>query len=148
LTFFVDTNVLLYAVDRGAEAKREIAHDILVRGRFGGLCLGSQVLGEFLNVIRRKQTAVMPRAAALVEQWALIYPVIATGPEHMLAGARLAERYRLQFWDSVILAVAIDAGGEALLSEDMQDGAVIEGVTILDPFAPANLPAIHRMIET
>ncbi len=148
MTFFVDSNVLLYAVDRNADAKRILAHDILVRGRFGGLCLAAQVLGEFLNVVRRKQADAMPRAIGLVEQWALLFPIVPTGPEHMLAGARLAGRYRLQFWDAVILSVAIGAGGTTLLSEDMQDGAVIEGVTILDPFAAANLAAIRNLTET
>jgi len=66
----------------------------------------------------------------------------------VLTGARLAQRCQLQFRDAVILAIAIGTGGVAVLSEDMQDGAVIEGVTILNPFAPANLPAIHRLIGT
>jgi len=66
----------------------------------------------------------------------------------MLTGARLAQRCRLYFRDAVILAIAIGTGGVAVPSKDMQDGAVIEGVTILNPFAPANLPAIHRLIAT
>jgi len=44
----------------------------------------------------------------------------------------------------VILAIAIGTGGVAVPSKDMQDGAVIEGVTILDPFAPANLPTCRQ----
>jgi predicted nucleic acid-binding protein len=58
----VDSNVLLDVVDREAEMKRAITHDLLARDRFGGLCLCSQVPAELLNVIRSKQTRAMPRA--------------------------------------------------------------------------------------
>ncbi len=147
MTFFVDSNILLYAVDRDADGKRAIAHDILVRGQTVGLLLSSQVLGEFLNVIRRKQLGAMQQAIQLVAHWSLLYPVTWTSPAHVANGARIADRHRLQYWDSMILAIADEQGAAILLTEDMQDGFTFGTVTIVNPFVPANRSRLNILLR-
>lgn len=60
----------------------------------------------------------------------------------------LSTSFNLQFFDAVIIAVSRRAGAAILLSEDMQDGQVIEGLTIINPFAPANASVIADWLGT
>ena len=56
----------------------------------------------------------------------------------MIRGADFARRHSLQYWDSVIWQVASAAGATALISEDMQDGLVLDGMMVINPFNAAN----------
>jgi hypothetical protein len=60
--------------------------------------------------------------------------------------SELARAHRTQLWDGVVCAASIDAGAKALLTEDMQDGRVIDGLRLLNPFATANAAAIEDML--
>ena len=91
----VDTNILVYALDRDSPDKREIATIILKRGRDVGMILTTQVLGEFVNAVRRKNPDALEEALALVEQWPALFPVVWTNPDHIAVGGRLAVRHRL-----------------------------------------------------
>jgi predicted nucleic acid-binding protein len=145
--FTVDTNILFYAVDRQSPDKREVAQDILKRGQHLDMMLASQVLGEFLNAVRRKNADAMEEAIDLVAAWSSLFPIGWTGPDHIHGGARRAVRHKLQFWDSVILEVARDGRAMTILTEDLQDGAVIDGITILNPFNPENCRALDILLE-
>jgi predicted nucleic acid-binding protein len=46
----------------------------------------------------------------------------------------LREETEYSFYDSLILAAAIEMGCKTLLSEDLQDGRTIHNLTILNPF--------------
>lgn len=65
-------------------------------------------------------------------------PSAATDLELVLAASGLARRHGLQFWDALILRASARGGAGLLLSEEMQDGAELDGVRSLNPFAPAN----------
>ncbi len=147
MIFFAYSNVLLYAIDQDSPDKRQVAHEILARGRHLDMVLSSQVLGEFLSVVKRKQPARLDYGIELVTKWSLLFPVIWTSPDHILTGARIVSRYQLQFWDSVILAVASDQGASLLLTEDMQDGSQIENVRILNPFAASNRSQLDDVLQ-
>lgn len=134
----VDSNVLFYALDADAPEKQAIADSILERSLAGLLILTTQAIGEFLNVTRRKRPSTFGEAALRAAVWNDLFPVVPTHPEHVLTGAQIAQRHKLQFWDAVMLATAAANGVDLLLSEDMQDGAILNGVTILNPFSPAN----------
>lgn len=146
MIFAIDSNILLYAIDQDSEDKRRIAHDIVARGWPLDAVISSQVLGEFLAVVRRKQPSYFDEAAKLVERWALVFQVAWTGPENIIAGAKIASRHRLQFWDSVILEIARERGAGVLLTEDMQDGATIEGIRILNPFRADNRALLDQLL--
>ena len=146
MIFAIDSNVLLYAVDRDNADKRQIAHDIVVRGRALDAVVSSQTLGEFLAVVRRKHPTHFGGAVQLAEHWSLVFQIAWTGPDHMIAGAKLAAKHRLQFWDSVILEVARERGARVLLTEDMQDGATIGDVAILNPFRPDNRTRLDELL--
>lgn len=142
----LDTNVLYYATDSLNRDKQIIARSVLDRIVTLESLLTTQVLGEFLAVIRRKNPADFSDACALVSLWSRVLPIVGTTPDNLLAAAALAQRYRLQFWDSLIIAVARSADVEVMLTEDMQDGAVIDGVRLLNPFNPANRAGLDALL--
>lgn len=126
---FFDTNVLVYAQTedpRAAKAREEIAQ--------GGI-VSVQVLNEFANVMRRKFNRSWEEitvAAADIET--ALGPALPLTPGLHRGALELARRHSLSFFDALIIASAADAGCDLLLTEDMQSGAKIAGVQILNPF--------------
>lgn len=128
---FLDTNVLIYSVTPDDP-----------RCAIAGQCLSSraiisvQVLNEFVHVASRKLRKTWPEIHAALAVFKGLFP-----PPHPLDVAThelalmLSERYRLPVYDALIVASALRGGCRTLLSEDFQDGQVIEGLTICNPFA-------------
>lgn len=134
----LDTNIFVYAFDQEAGEKHHSAADIVARAARADTILPTQVLAEFLNVVRRKNVALLPIGIEQARRWSLLFPTIDTSPQQALAGARMAMRHRLQLWDCVIWQVVVSAGASALISEDLQDGFELDGVTLVNPFVPNN----------
>jgi predicted nucleic acid-binding protein len=132
---FVDTNVLLYAVDRSDERKRARATELL-ESRMGELVISAQVLSEFYSVsTRRLAVPLSPAdAAAYVEDLERL-PVVALDFDLVRDGIRLSRDAQLSYWDGLIVAAARAASCETLASEDLSHGALIAGVRIENPFA-------------
>ena len=134
---FVDTNILVYAHDRSETAKQPIARALvegLWRDRAG--VLSTQVLQELYVVTTRKLDPPMPRAAA--RELVVIYstwPVVQVDVPLVLAASGLEERHSLSFWDAVVVEAARRAGAARLVTEDLQPGRDIGGVTVENPFA-------------
>ena len=64
------------------------------------------------------------------------------------AASMLARSYSLQLWDCVVCAASVHAGAKVLLTEDMQDGRSLEGLRLVNPFAPANTGAIDALLTS
>lgn len=133
---FVDANILVYAHDADAGAKHDVAKVALAEiwaERCG--VLSTQVLEEFYSAVTRKIARRLRHGDALdalraYAAWDVQVISVAT----VLAAARLAERHRLAFWDGLIVAAAVEAGAETILTEDFQNGALIGGVRVRNPF--------------
>jgi predicted nucleic acid-binding protein len=133
---FVDANVFVYVRDARDAAKQTratewIAH--LWRERSGRTSM--QVLSEYYAVATRK---LAPRVSA-DEAWEDVGELFAWGPqpvdEAVLRRAReIEQRWRLSWWDSMVVAAAQLQECTLLLSEDFQDGIVFGGVTVRSPF--------------
>jgi predicted nucleic acid-binding protein len=134
---FVDTNVLAYAYDPSETDKQPVAKAYLRalwRARTG--TLSTQILQEFYVVATRKLRAPMRRTTArrIVALYAA-WPVVQVDPLLILAASELEERHTLSFWDALVVEAARRAGATRLLTEDLQPGRTIGGVTIENPFA-------------
>ena len=131
MTGFLDTNILVHAFVRG---DRQAPSRALLCA--GGI-VGVQSLNEFALAARRRLGLAWPAvhaALAFIRQ-RCPKPVPLTLGVH-LEGLRLAERYQLQIYDSMLLAAAREARGTVFWSEDLQDGLVIDGrLTVRNPFA-------------
>lgn len=137
MRFALDSNILVYSLVRD-DQRHAAALDIIERSVQADCILPVQVLGEFLNVIKRKLPASFDDACTQAERLSSLVPVAETKAANIFSGARIARLHGLQFWDSVLCEVARSAGAEVLLSEDMQDGRDLDGLRIVDPFAARN----------
>ena len=133
---FVDSNVLIYARDDGMPSKQARAVEWLAHLWREGLGRTStQVLSEFyVNVTGKIANRVTPD-----EAWQEVNTFFAWRPQPidpaLLARAREIERrWRLSWWDSLIVAAAQLQGCSILLTEDLQNGAVFDGLTVRSPF--------------
>jgi predicted nucleic acid-binding protein len=135
---FVDTNVLIYAHNLDAGAKRQIANTVLRElwsERTGVLSM--QVLQEFyVNVTRKIAAPLSKNAARLVVESYAVW-CVEIGPAEIYAAFRIEDQSRIGFWDALIVSSAAKSGASRILSEDLSDGQRIAGVLIENPFAPA-----------
>ena len=133
---FFDTNVLVYVFDRDSPEKSRRAHE-LMRGHVasGGLVLSTQVLQEFYVTVTRKLARPLPEETALAALRRLaVLPTVQVDSRLVLEAARRSQALTLSFWDALIVQAAIEGGATHLLSEDLQHGRSIDGVTIQNPF--------------
>lgn len=127
---FIDTNVLIYAHTSGE--KSEMARQAI---RAGGV-ISVQVLNECASVLRRKFRLEWDVIAdALADIRAVLGPVRPIDVQIHLRALALSRAYGFNFYDALIVASALAAGWDTLLTEDLQTGQRIEGLTIVDPFA-------------
>jgi len=137
-TVFVDTNVLLYALDESEPDKQPLA-DAWIRRlwerRAGRISV--QVLQDFyVNAIGLDPGLAPTEARVEVEAFAAWNPI--TNDSSLLRSAwEIEDRAGFSFWDSLIVAAAQRAGCDVLLTEDLQDGQVVDGLTVVDPFRHA-----------
>lgn len=134
---FVDTNVLVYAHDEDEPEKRDIALRLLADVG-GHMVLSAQVLAEFwVTVTRKLARPLQPDVAAA--QFADLLPaaVVTTDADLVAEAVELSMQRRLSLWDALILRAAIRGGCDTLFSEDLEDGFVLEGVQVRNPFAGA-----------
>ncbi len=120
---FVDSNVLLYAVDETDPDKQRVARNWraeLWKSRRGRVSF--QVLGEFYVNAVRKQPAAREEARAEVRDLLAWNPVV-TDAALLERGWKLQDRYRLSYWDALIVAAAKAALCRYLLTEDLQSRA-------------------------
>ena len=133
---FVDANILVHYVDPSEPLKQELASVLVKRLWMEQRARTStQALNEFYTVVRRKLSHVIPPEKA----WAHMEDLLQWEPQSVDAAtiqeARAIElRYKLNWWDSLILAAARQQHCTILYSEDMQHGATLAGVKVVNPF--------------
>jgi predicted nucleic acid-binding protein len=134
----VDTNVLVYAYDRSNPAKQKRTFEVLDRLALSmrGV-LSAQVLSEFFVVVTRKIPNPLPVADAVrsVENYLRAWHVLAITPPLIYEALRGTEQCRMSYWDALIWATAKLNQIQMILSEDFQDGRVVEGVRFVNPFS-------------
>jgi predicted nucleic acid-binding protein len=134
---FVDTNVLVYARDARDAIKRATAMEWLrllwnqERGR-----TSIQILNEYYDVITRKFHLAVKREDAWddVQQYLSAWNPQSIDPEVLDCAHDIEVRYRLNWWDCLVVAAAQVQNCVLLLSEDLQDGADFGGVIVRSPF--------------
>jgi len=126
---FLDTNILVYAQQsdrRSAKARSLIAA--------GGI-ISVQILNELTNVLSRKLRRDWAEIGAVIEDVSdALGPALPLTVETHAAAVALAREHGFSFYDALVVAAAIEAGCDTLLSEDFQHGRVIGGIAIIDPF--------------
>jgi predicted nucleic acid-binding protein len=134
---FVDSNILVYAHDRGAGPRHEAARSLiekLWRERSG--VLSTQVIQEFyINVRRKALNPIEPaEAVRLVEDY-LRWHVVVNDGRTILGALDIEQRYSISFWDALIIEAAKTAAVSVLYSEDLSHGHRYDRVEVVSPFA-------------
>ena len=133
---FLDSNVILYAFDSASGNKQDASRAIVAEALASNASISFQVVQEVLNRLTRLDAYGSWPDASLVLQDVLT-PLWTVMPSQALYARALGirGRYHYAFYDSLIIAAALEAGSERLYSEDLQHGQRIEGLTIINPFA-------------
>ena len=134
---FVDANVLIYALDSSAARKQEAARALLERlWESNSGCLSVQVLQEFFVTITKKvpKPLTADDAAARIRELAA-WRVFTPSADDVLDAIALHAKAKIGFWDAMIVVAAAESGCDVLWTEDLNDGQVLRGVRIRNPFA-------------
>lgn len=147
----LDTNILAYlaGVSRDArdDAKIEQVRNLIGRLSNGvSLVAPTQTLGELFVVLRRGGASAEEARAILLE-FAQAFGSSASETRTALAAADLVVDHKLQFWDALIVTAAAEAGCVLLLSEDMQDGFLTRGLTVINPLRDTPHPKLAVLLE-
>lgn len=133
----IDTNILLYAYDRGQPVKQPLALTVLDQLVEHGLgALTSQVLAEFfVNATKKLQPPLsVEEAHGRIQNYLLSWEVLDITGAIVLEAVRGVRVYRLTYWDAQIWASARLNQIPLVFSEDFSDGVIIEGVRFVNPF--------------
>jgi predicted nucleic acid-binding protein len=132
---FLDTNVLVYVFDHDEPAKAQRARDLLQQAKSDELALSAQVLGEFYVMVTRKLRRPLDTSlAAQAIDWLSLLNVVSLDASLVRTAVDISHSSQLSYWDGLIVASAAAGGCERLLTEDLNDGRVIGGVRIENPF--------------
>jgi predicted nucleic acid-binding protein len=131
---FFDTNVLVYADDKGAPVKQRRSLELVAehrRARSGVVSL--QVLQEYFVTVTRKlqvEARIARRKVELLAEFDVAAPELAD----ILAAIDLHRLHGFSFWDALIVRAAKQSGCSVLFSEDMQGAREIDGLHMVNPF--------------
>jgi predicted nucleic acid-binding protein len=132
----LDTNILVYAEGVNGALRAKTTVELIKKLPESSTFLPMQVLGELFRVLVGKSVLPPPEARAIVLRWQDAFPLIETSPPILVAALDAAVNHGLSIWDAIILSAAAAAGCRLLLSEDMPEGFIWSGVTVVNPFAP------------
>ena len=152
MSFFFDTNVLVYVFDRAESVKQAIAQDLLTAHMTArNMVLSTQVLQELYVTLTRKKQLGAADALEVVTTFAQ-ERIVPASADLVLRGLALSQRRQLSAWDALIVQAAVQAGCTTLYSEDFQTGARFDDLVVVNPFVlkahePAPKP-LHRSRKT
>jgi predicted nucleic acid-binding protein len=130
--FFLDTNILLYAASTAAaeKRKRDVARELLGRDGAG---FSVQVLAEFFVNATSKFKLPEETVVRILESLES-YTVLPVTESVFWSALAIRKRYQVSYWDSAIIAAAIELRCDTLYSEDLNHGQVYEGLKVVNPF--------------
>ena len=133
---FFDTNILVYVADIRDPHKQRIAENLVAEALDSGdFIISEQVLNEFTSIALSK----LKISKDAIKEYLMFFREMAIVPFPERAAERgldIAERYQLQFYDSLLLATAEANGCSEFISEDMNDGQIYCEMKAVNPFKP------------
>jgi predicted nucleic acid-binding protein len=133
--FFVDTNILMYAHDKASGEKHERAKALveeLWRNRTG--VVSTQVLQELsVNLRKNVRRPLHAKVTREIISDYLTWQVVVNGGDAILEALDLEARFKISFWDALVVQAAQASGAEILYSEDLSDGQAYGTVRVVNP---------------
>ena len=124
---FVDTNILVYSVAND-QRKRAIADELLLTN---DVVISPQVISEFVAVTLRKKILASTKAIDSAKQFMQVFHVTTMTAATIRSALDIMTKYQFAYWDSLILAAALESACPFLYTEDLQDGQRIEDALII-----------------
>ncbi len=129
---FLDTNILVYLSSK-EEGKSEIIRKLIYN--LQNDVISTQVLGEFSNVAIRNKVLSSSKLVDYIDTFANTFEVLKISDKTIINAIKIKDKYLFSFWDSMIVASAIETNCKILFSEDMHHNQLIDNVlTIKNPF--------------
>jgi len=135
--YFLDTNILIYSFDSGQAAKARRAQKLIGDAlTTNSGVISYQVVQEFLSFALRRAARPMTASDAAQYLERILRPLLSihSSPSLYAEGLYLYERYQLSWYDSLIVAAAIQGNCDLLYSEDLQDGQRFGKLLVRNPF--------------
>jgi len=131
---FIDSNIWLYAFIQSQDAEKSTLAKSLLKNSKISIVISTQVINEVCINLMRKARFSEEGVHALIEDFYSKYGVFEIYKETLLKASKIRQHYNFSFWDSLVVASALNAEAEFLYSEDMQHGSVVEKVRVVNPF--------------
>ncbi len=129
---FLDTNIIIYCYSQSEPDKQQIAIDCV---QAGSPWISTQVLNETINTLKRKFSLDYIQIGAVVDELKQQLQIAVVSTSTIQLALAIAQKYQYSYFDSLIVASALEVGCDRLYSEDMQDGQQINNqLTITNPF--------------
>jgi len=128
---FLDTNVLIYLYSTEEEKRGKALSLIETSENF---LISTQVINEFTNILYKKFKCSSGKILSAIKELSDAFIIVSFSLETQKRAIELKERYRFQYYDSLILATALENDCHILYSEDMQNRQRVENLAIVNPF--------------
>ena len=130
---FLDTNILIYGYSKDETKKSEIANKLLFSDK--QVCISTQVINEIINVLFKKFKLDSTVITKVVKELESLVEIVTFSLQTQKKAIEIKTKYKLQYFDSLIVATALENGCSILYSEDMQHNQTIENrLTVINPF--------------
>jgi predicted nucleic acid-binding protein len=136
---FLDTNILVYAHEEIPGIKHERANALVEKlWETGTGVLSTQVIQELCFNLRRRaaQPWTVDETQSLVEDYK-DWQIVVNTPDSVIAALDIEARYKISFWDALIIQAAEISGASILYSEDLSDGQTYGSVRVINPLSDA-----------
>jgi predicted nucleic acid-binding protein len=142
----LDSNIIIYSEGLTEDRRNELAQKLIAAIAPNQIVIPVQSVSETLYWLINR--AKLPRidATERAQFWLSNYVSQAVTLAAMTGAFEIISVHGLQVFDAIILACAIEAGAQVLLSEDMQHGFRWRGVTVINPFLPEPHPLIKALV--
>ncbi|WP_456456413.1 PIN domain-containing protein [Nitratifractor sp.] len=128
---FLDTNVLIYLYSTEEEKRKKA---LILLEKVENPLISTQVINEFTNTLYKKFKCKSNEILSAIEELTKAFVVVSFSLETQKRAIRLKERFGFQYYDSLIIATALENDCRFLYSEDMQNGQIIDTLTVVNPF--------------
>ena len=129
---FLDTNLLVYYYSEDEPEKSAIIENII---KSNDIVISAQILNEFSYVMIRKYGKEPELLREIIEAWRKEFDIKDLTPALSIESLNIHERYRFSFWDSLVIATALENNCGILFTEDLHHNQIIEGqLRVFNPF--------------
>ncbi|HEY9864067.1 MAG TPA: PIN domain-containing protein [Candidatus Obscuribacterales bacterium] len=130
----LDTNLWVYLYSQNSQNKSVKVRE-LVNNNFTSIIISTQILGEFYNVMIKKKLKPKDEAKQIILEMVTNFTIVEIDVLKVITALDINSKYGYTYWDSLVLATALQQNCNILYSEDMQANQLIEQKTIIiNPF--------------